>query len=128
MMENKKFIVVGENIHCTRIVKSGGIRTGKTEDGGEGVKFTYKGEPRILPVPQNWAEISPQYKDGKIRHIVLGIYHALKGKTEDDRVEDFNNVFSFSEAFSNYSYGQKKSRSAERRVGKECRSRWSPYH
>ncbi|NOY09421.1 MAG: dihydropteroate synthase [Spirochaetes bacterium] len=84
-MENKKFIVVGENIHCTRIVKSGGIRTGKTEDGGEGVKFTYKGEPRMLIVPQNWAEISPQYKDGKIRHIVLGIYQALNGKTEDDR-------------------------------------------
>mgnify|MGYP006862531665 CR=1 FL=1 len=25
-------------------------------------------------------------------------------------------------------YEQKKSRSEERRVGKECRSRWSPYH
>ena len=24
--------------------------------------------------------------------------------------------------------GQKLSRSEERRVGKECRSRWSPYH
>ena len=24
--------------------------------------------------------------------------------------------------------GLKKSRSEERRVGKECRSRWSPYH
>ena len=23
---------------------------------------------------------------------------------------------------------QKRSRSEERRVGKECRSRWSPYH
>ena len=25
-------------------------------------------------------------------------------------------------------YGWKRSRSEERRVGKECRSRWSPYH
>ena len=25
-------------------------------------------------------------------------------------------------------YGQTESRSEERRVGKECRSRWSPYH
>ena len=24
--------------------------------------------------------------------------------------------------------GQKRTRSEERRVGKECRSRWSPYH
>ena len=25
-------------------------------------------------------------------------------------------------------YGRKAGRSEERRVGKECRSRWSPYH
>ena len=25
-------------------------------------------------------------------------------------------------------YNQQRSRSEERRVGKECRSRWSPYH
>ena len=25
-------------------------------------------------------------------------------------------------------YGQHEKRSEERRVGKECRSRWSPYH
>ena len=30
----------------------------------------------------------------------------------------------FVEAFSDYDY----ERSEERRVGKECRSRWSPYH
>ena len=28
----------------------------------------------------------------------------------------------------NSSVGFKRSRSEERRVGKECRSRWSPYH
>ena len=26
------------------------------------------------------------------------------------------------------SIGRRRSRSEERRVGKECRSRWSPYH
>ena len=37
-------------------------------------------------------------------------------------------------AFANYEYAdtissiEKRSRSEERRVGKECRSRWSPYH
>ena len=31
------------------------------------------------------------------------------------------------EAFSSL-YGEKGFRSEERRVGKECRSRWSPYH
>ena len=27
-----------------------------------------------------------------------------------------------------WNYAEKKGRSEERRVGKECRSRWSPYH
>ena len=30
--------------------------------------------------------------------------------------------------YSNYSYWKSVLRSEERRVGKECRSRWSPYH
>ena len=30
--------------------------------------------------------------------------------------------------FHNYIYGGEAERSEERRVGKECRSRWSPYH
>ena len=36
----------------------------------------------------------------------------------NDLFDDFGDVFEFSPAF----------RSEERRVGKECRSRWSPYH
>ena len=31
-------------------------------------------------------------------------------------------------AIQSYPKKQEKSRSEERRVGKECRSRWSPYH
>src|SRR5256885_4559766 len=31
-------------------------------------------------------------------------------------------------AIKDLSIGQKQQRSEERRVGKECRSRWSPYH
>ena len=75
-MDMTNFIVVGENIHCTRIVKSGGNRATKLPGGGEGVTFTYKDEDRVLPVPSNWAQISPVYNEGKIRHIALAIYHA----------------------------------------------------
>ena len=34
----------------------------------------------------------------------------------------------FSEHFQTWEYGPITTRSEERRVGKECRSRWSPYH
>ena len=32
------------------------------------------------------------------------------------------------EGYTEYTYSAEKKRSEERRVGKECRSRWSPYH
>ena len=33
-----------------------------------------------------------------------------------------------SDVLSSIAYGPEQLRSEERRVGKECRSRWSPYH
>ena len=38
--------------------------------------------------------------------------------------EDKNNVFTFADEYKTFI----SERSEERRVGKECRSRWSPYH
>jgi len=77
-----EFIAIGENIHCTRSVKSGGIRTAKTPE-GEAVKFKKAGEDRLLPIPSGWAEISPPYGDGKVRHITLAIHCALNGSAEE---------------------------------------------
>ncbi len=84
-MNMDSFITIGENIHCTRVVTSGGPRTDKLPDGGEGVSFKYEGERHLLPVPANWAEISPPYGDGKIRHVALAMHQCLSGTTEEAR-------------------------------------------
>lgn len=84
-MQMENFIVVGENIHCTRIVKSGGKRATQLSDGSEGVMFKYQGEDRVLPVPSDWAKISPVYGEGKIRHVALAIYHAYEGSSDENR-------------------------------------------
>ncbi len=84
-MKKTDFIIVGENIHCTRVVKSGGIRTKKISENREGVKFTKKGEEKLLPLPDNWETISPKYKEGNICHITLAIYQAMNGKSEEER-------------------------------------------
>ena len=39
-----------------------------------------------------------------------------------------NEILRFSRKFQNTLEELDKKRSEERRVGKECRSRWSPYH
>ena len=49
-------------------------------------------------------------------------------KTELD-IEDFMSAFSFEIAGKSARHMELSAeRSEERRVGKECRSRWSPYH
>ena len=57
-MDMSSFIAVGENIHCTRIVKSGGKRAVELPGGGEGVAFDYQGQDRVLPVPGDWEQTS----------------------------------------------------------------------
>ena len=84
-MNPESFIIIGENIHCTRVVKSGGVRTSKLSGGGEGVKFKYSGDSCILPVPAKWGEVSPPYNEGNIRHVALAVHLCLNGETEEER-------------------------------------------
>ena len=55
-----------------------------------------------------------RFKDGELRRAGKGDFVVVLG--------DFGFVWDGSKA------EQKNLRSEERRVGKECRSRWSPYH
>jgi 5-methyltetrahydrofolate--homocysteine methyltransferase len=82
-MDWSNYIVIGENIHCTRIIKSGGARTAKMDGGGEGVCFRFNDQDLLLPVPADWARRSPAYGDGKIQHITLAIHHAMEGSSQN---------------------------------------------
>ena len=58
--------------------------------------------------------------------ILLGIILAVAGylvEKRDGALEDGNRLNRYA-----YGEGERQQRSEERRVGKECRSRWSPYH
>ena len=78
-----EFAAIGENIHCTRIVKLGGKHTVDLPGGGSGVAFRYGDTDRVLPIPADWAEFSPAFGDGKIKHVALAIHQALNGSAED---------------------------------------------
>jgi len=78
-MDWSKFIVVGENIHCTRIVKREGTRTTTLPDGRTGVVFGNQ----AMPVPGNWETVSPAYAQGNIKHAALAIWQMRHGQGED---------------------------------------------
>ena len=63
----------------------------------------------------------------------LGLLHLAEKKSPARAVaERFTTLSKTASALTDYAPDKKsrskKSRSEERRVGKECRSRWSPYH
>ena len=63
----------------------------------------------------------------KDRVIFISTYHA---KRDSQTILDFDSAYirSFGSLPTLFSYRGYDARSEERRVGKECRSRWSPYH
>ena len=86
-MELSGFIAIGENIHCTRIVKRGGKHAVQLPDGREVIQFRYQGAPRELPIPSNWGEISPPFNDGKVKHVAVAVYQATAGDAGDDAAD-----------------------------------------
>ena len=82
-MDWNNFIVVGENIHCTRVVKRDGAKTAVLPDGRIGVSFKHGGADRMLPVPPTWAQFSPAFNEGKIKHVALAIHQALNAGGDD---------------------------------------------
>jgi 5-methyltetrahydrofolate--homocysteine methyltransferase len=82
-MDMSSFIVIGENIHCTRVIKAGGKSTVDLPGGGCGVAFRHQGADRVLPVPGDWARRSPAYTEGKLKHIALAIRQAHSPADED---------------------------------------------
>src|SRR2546422_11688270 len=59
-------------------------------------------------------------------HSHLGVYAAPGTDAESDGNEATTPVTA--EVWAEHSFWPQDPRSEERRVGKECRSRWSPYH
>ena len=49
-MKIEKFIIVGENIHCTRILKVGGKSVAQAADGKWAINYKSSGKPRSFAI------------------------------------------------------------------------------
>src|SRR3990170_6958259 len=62
------------------------------------------------------------------RDVIAG-RHGMRDRMQDAAVDLFRAIgIEGREGFMSAAFAAKRGRSEERRVGKECRSRWSPYH
>ena len=82
-MTTNNFTIIGENIHCTRVVKRGGIRGHVFEDGSEAVKYRVGGELKFVRVPKHFETTQP-YEQGNLKHFMIAVWKGVNG---DDAAE-----------------------------------------
>jgi cobalamin-dependent methionine synthase I len=72
------FIAVGENIHCTRIYKVGGVFVKSLDDNTHVIAYEEAGQEKHLPVPKRFVE-SSDWKNGKVKHAAVAMWQGLHG-------------------------------------------------
>ena len=75
---SKNLIVVGENIHCTRIYKVGGNFVKALERGAAAIVYGGKNDQRLLAVPPAFVQ-GADWAAGKVKHCAVALWQGLYG-------------------------------------------------
>lgn len=81
-MQIKQFIIIGENIHCTRVFKREGNLIGPAPDGRPAVVYNDDGKKKFMPIPEPILK-SGDWENGKVKHCVAAIRQGMDGKGAD---------------------------------------------
>jgi hypothetical protein len=77
------FVIIGENIHCTRVVKRDGARGGVAPDGRPGIHFPDgSGGETWLALPDSIVQSSEFTTSGRIKHVMAAVRQGLAGGSE----------------------------------------------
>ncbi len=81
-IDGRDFVIIGENIHTTRMVLRAGKLVERAPDGQEAVRYTSaNGETRLLPIPEAFKR-TQDYDEGRVKHVKIAIHDAMAGGTE----------------------------------------------
>ena len=76
---NDTFIVIGENIHTTRVLRRKGSRISDLPDGSQAVNYrTRTGEVRYLPIPEA-IRTTQDFEEGRVKHVQIAVREAMAG-------------------------------------------------
>ena len=78
----KRFTVIGENIHATRVLRLNGKRVGDNEEGVESVKYYYDGKTKFMTIPDEMKKTQP-YQQGQAKHFMIAVWKGLFGNSRD---------------------------------------------
>jgi hypothetical protein len=74
----RTFIIVGENIHCTRIYKVGGNFVKTLDNGQSVIVYGGKADARHLPVPAVFTQ-GADWQAGKVKHCAVAVWQGFHG-------------------------------------------------
>ena len=77
-MKIDKFVTVGENIHCTRILKVGGKSVVAVDGGNYAILYKSGGKPKQLVVPSVFKQTAA-WRDEKVKHCAVAIWQGNYG-------------------------------------------------
>ncbi len=73
----KRFVIIGENVHTTRVLTTSGKRIVVKGD-RESIRYTtIDGATRFLDIP-HWAKSGQDYNDGRIKHVKIAIQTGMR--------------------------------------------------
>jgi 5-methyltetrahydrofolate corrinoid/iron sulfur protein methyltransferase len=78
----RPFIIIGENIHCTRIFKVGGANVKKLDSGAHVIAYNAGKEARQLPIPERFTK-GADWEAAKVKHCAVAVWQGLYGKGAD---------------------------------------------
>ncbi len=78
----KRFTVIGENIHATRVLRLNGKRVGDNDEGVQSVKYYSEGETKFMTIPDEMKKTQP-YQQGQAKHFMIAVWKGLFGDSRD---------------------------------------------
>jgi 5-methyltetrahydrofolate--homocysteine methyltransferase len=77
------FIVIGENIHTTRVVRRDGIRVGTTPGGEPAVRVPLDGGEGLLPIAPV-IQHTREFEAGRVKHVMAAVLEGVAGGPDAD--------------------------------------------
>ncbi len=80
--QNTDSIFIGENIHCSRMIKTASRLISQTPGGGWRLEYEHDGRARSLPIPAEMAA-GAEWAAGRLRHCAAAAWQGLHGAADE---------------------------------------------
>ena len=79
-LNGREFIIIGENVHTTRVLLRKGKLVTNNPDGVEAIRYLNRNKKRrYLVIPEDFKKTQP-YEQGQVKHVAVAIQAAMSGE------------------------------------------------